>query len=234
MQRCLGEMGQAIPGVAQCSDCAEVIDRDDREPQKLVHAHASCWQEEALVTCQNIEDRLQQVASVARRGRRHVSEELLVNHELLQHARQGNLKGINEAIEQGACVDTRRELVMKPQKVESDGQLYSDDEEEDIRGMTALMFAAQSGSVECVQRLVHAGANANAIEEDWWSPLHFAAKEGHLEVCKVLVQAGANPSALNCDDKTPLHLAKEVEDDESFAQKLQDLVASPTRPPYNP
>merc|ERR1712217_221109 len=78
-------------------------------------------------------------------------------------------------------------------------------------GMTALMFAAQSGAEACVRRLLLAAANVNAMDEDSWTPLHFAAKEGHLEVCSLLLEGRSDPQLVNCDEQTPLELA-EAED----------------------
>ena len=42
--------------------------------------------------------------------------QLLLNHELLQNARQGNVAGLTAALDKGAWTETRRPLVMKPQK----------------------------------------------------------------------------------------------------------------------
>merc|ERR1719433_492772 len=89
-------------------------------------------------------------------------------------------------------------------------------------GMTALMFAAQNGSAECVRRLIWASANVNAIEEDGWSALHFAGKEGHFVVCTTLLQSKANPELYNSEDRTPLQVAAEEDDD--FADKLKKVI----------
>merc|ERR1712217_573402 len=157
-----------------------------------------------------------------------ISDEVLLNHELLQHARQGNVKGVSAALEKGAWTETRRPLVMKPQKPEntnpksgpgggSGGGSGSNDPPE--VGMTAPMFSAQNNSAECVRRLLWAGAEINAIEEDGWTALHFAAKESHLEVCTTLLQGKADPALINSDEKTALHIA--AEEDEDFAKKFE-------------
>merc|ERR1719356_2326301 len=115
---------------------------------------------------------------------------------------------------------------MKPQKPEVGGKALPSGkrrtEQLDV-GMTALMFSSQTGSTECVRRLLWASAEVNAVEEDGGSPLHFAAKECHFEVCEALLKGRANPGLVNGDDKTPLQIAIEEEEDD-FAEKLQRLL----------
>lgn len=190
------------------------------------------WEEEVALGCHALEDGLKSAVANANRGGTRVSDAVLLNHELLQYARQGNVKGVSTALERGAWTETRRPLVMKPQKPENQGggpdgkgaSKGKQTEQPDI-GMTALMFSAQAGSSECVRRLLWSGAEVNAIEEDGWSALHFAAKEGHLEVCAALLHGKANPNLVNQDDKTPLQVALDEEDGGSFAERLRGILA---------
>merc|ERR1711920_916238 len=105
----------------------------------------------------------------------------MADHELLQYAMKGNLKGVVNALERGAMVEARRPLAMRPRE-ELDTPLDALDN--GMEGMTALMFASQGGSTAIVQRLLEAKAHINAVEEEEWSALHFAAQEGRLEVCQ--------------------------------------------------
>lgn len=161
--------------------------------------HVSCNQavESSVTTC----------ISTAQRGSNQMNETVLRNHELLQHARCGNARGITEALDAGAWTETRRPLVMRPQK-EDRPQNHHDTDGGDI-GMTALMFSAQAGSTDCVKRLLWANAQINAVEEDGWTPLHFAAKEGHVDVCRTLLVAKADPNLPNADGQPPLGVAEE-------------------------
>lgn len=163
---------------------------------------------------------MKHAVATANRGGTKISDEVLLNHELLHHARQGNVKGVSSALEKGAWTETRRPLVMKPQK--PDANKGADPKDAVEAGMTALMFAAQYGSAECVRRLLWAGAEVNAVEEDSWSPLHFAAKEGHMEVCQTLLQSKADPKLLNADDQTPLQVAES--EDKQFANQFSKLL----------
>lgn len=188
------------------------------------------FDDDASCGCTAVEDGIKHAVATVRRGGARISDEVLLNHELLQHARQGNVKGLNEALEKGAWTETRRPLVMKPQKPEatnskggqnSCGGPYDKGDPGEV-GMTALMFAAQNGSAECVRRLIWASADVNAIEEDGWSALHFAAKEGHFTVCTTLLQSKANPELINSEDRTPLQVA--AEEDDEFADKFKKAI----------
>ncbi|KAJ8398213.1 hypothetical protein AAFF_G00430570 [Aldrovandia affinis] len=59
-------------------------------------------------------------------------------------------------------------------------------------GQTALMLAAEQGSLEIVQELIRRGANINLDDVDCWTALISAAKEGHVEVVKELLANNAN------------------------------------------
>mmetsp|Transcript_104554 Transcript_104554/g.312260 ORF Transcript_104554/g.312260 Transcript_104554/m.312260 type:complete len:230 (-) Transcript_104554:80-769(-) len=219
-------MGQGLDVLKTCDGAYGAVpsSRSDRGGSENTGHRRSMWDEDAAVGCAALEDGVKAAVATANRGGVRISDEVLLNHELLQHARQGNVKGVSAALEKGAWTETRRPLVMKPQKPETSnpgggGGSGRDDKEQVDVGMTALMFSAQNGSTECIRRLLWAGAEVNAVEEDAWSALHFAAKEGHLEVCTTLLQSKADHQMLNADDKTPLQVAEE--EDEEFAEKLR-------------
>eukprot|EP00931_Biecheleriopsis_adriatica_P064512 TRINITY_DN3927_c0_g1_i4.p1 TRINITY_DN3927_c0_g1~~TRINITY_DN3927_c0_g1_i4.p1 ORF type:complete len:232 (+),score=55.22 TRINITY_DN3927_c0_g1_i4:125-820(+) len=190
----------------------------------------SAWDEDVAVSCAALEDGVKSAVASANRGGARISDEVLLNHELLQYSRQGNVRGVSDALDKGAWTETRRPLVMKPQKPDTDGKKGGGkggkgngkgDDPANI-GMTPIMFSAQKGSAECVRRLIVAKAEVNAVEEDGWSALHFASKEGHLEVCRILLDSNANPKLVNIDDQTPLDLADE---DGNFKANFKELLA---------
>jgi len=218
-------MGQGLDVLKTCDGAYghEASGRGTGSGTSQAGGRISNWEEDASVGCAALEDNVKHAVATANRGGARISDEVLLNHELLQYARQGNVKGVSTALEKGAWTETRRPLVMKPQKPEnSKGAGDKDRGEPGDVGMTALMFSSQNGSAECVRRLLWAGAEVNAIEEDGWSSLHFAAKEGHLEVCTALLQSNADHQMVNCDDKTALQIAEE-EDDE-FAELFRAVL----------
>lgn len=209
---CDGSFGQG-------GDVRRAAQTSANKPARPKNAGPPSCMDDPTVGCAALEEAAKHALASANRGGTKISDEVLLNHELLQCAKMGNAKGLSAALDRGAWTETRRPLVMKPQK--PDVGKGGSNEPSDV-GMTALMFAAQGGSTDCIRRLLWAGAEVTAVEEDGWTALHFAAKEGSLEACSLLLQKKANPEALNVDDRTPLQVA-EHEDDE-FADKLRALL----------
>lgn len=72
-------------------------------------------------------------------------------------------------------------------------------------GLPALKQAASYDLLEAVQLLIHAGADANALDEEYQeAPLHVASDP---RVVQALLDAGASLSATDMFGMTPLHRA---------------------------
>jgi len=69
------------------------------------------------------------------------------------------------------------------------------------------MVAANNGYVGVVGRLLEAGANVEAADNEGFTALMSAASNGHIEVISKLVQAGADVTAKDTDGWTALMLA---------------------------
>merc|ERR1719383_442013 len=54
------------------------------------------------------------------------------------------------------------------------------------------MYAAQSGSVDCLEILLDAKADVNQFEEDGMTAIHFAAASASPAACKLLLANGAS------------------------------------------
>jgi ankyrin repeat protein len=95
-----------------------------------------------------------------------------VRSEIHGDAGNGNLNAIKKYIEKGGDVNKRHKN----------------------NGRTILSYAVTSGNKELVEYLITEGANVNAGEDEWDTPLHYAARENDLEIVKLLLSSGANPN----------------------------------------
>jgi ankyrin repeat protein len=66
---------------------------------------------------------------------------------------------------------------------------------------------AAEGAAGEIERLVAAGADPNAVDENGETPLHFACDRGQLEAVRALLLAGADPNAREEQGQTPLMYA---------------------------
>jgi ankyrin repeat protein len=77
----------------------------------------------------------------------------------------------------------------------------------DRLGRSELHYAAVTGDVSEVTRLVRAGADVNLLDKNRFTPLHFATQQQMLDVARILVDAGAEINGKDCDGNTPLFKA---------------------------
>ncbi len=111
-------------------------------------------------------------------------------------------------------------------------------------GDTPLMAAIMSISaapglttseqdIACIEDLISAGADVNAVNKAGFSALHFAAQYGLHELAAVLLRHGANPNLAANNTTTPLILAFETDhpshsrDPERLVKLLLDYNANP-------
>jgi uncharacterized protein len=84
----------------------------------------------------------------------------------------------------------------------------------DLGGLTALQFAAREGSLESVEKLLAAGADANAAEPMYQlTPLQLAILNGHYTLAKKLIERG-----VGVDDGS-LYLAVDTRNLGFYAQR---------------
>ena len=94
-------------------------------------------------------------------------------------------------------------------KESSDGK--SQLNEPDERGLTALLLAAERGSVAMSQLLLNEEAQIDARDDSKRTALHVAVKGGHLTVVRLLLDRGAFIEARDNKGETPLHFAARSE-----------------------
>ena len=69
--------------------------------------------------------------------------------------------------------------------------------------------ACIESSLKVVSVLLQNGANVNATDNDWWTPLHAAAACDHWRIVSVLLQNGADVSMVNADGDLAVDLAED-------------------------
>jgi uncharacterized protein len=98
----------------------------------------------------------------------------------------------------------------------------------DEYGRTPLHYAAADGKVEEVIRLLAAGANPNAQDDNGWSPLHFAAQAVSPGATEALLAAGAQTELKDSFGNTALSTAVfESRGNGSVIQLLRRAGADP-------
>ena len=74
-------------------------------------------------------------------------------------------------------------------------------------GMTAMLFSAREGCMDCVQALVEKGARLDLADPEGVTPLISAVFNAHFDVAKYLVERGANVNQWDWWGRSPLYLA---------------------------
>jgi uncharacterized protein len=74
-------------------------------------------------------------------------------------------------------------------------------------GMTAMLFSAREGCMDCVKALVEHGAKLDLPDPEGVTPLITAIFNTHFDVAKYLIDKGANVNRWDWWGRTPLYLA---------------------------
>ncbi|NHJ87409.1 MAG: hypothetical protein FK734_18245 [Asgard group archaeon] len=90
-----------------------------------------------------------------------------INERLFETARNNDLTGLKEAINQGADINALSEW---------EG--------------TAMHIAASKGFIDIVSFLLDAKADSTIKDKVDFTPLHFAARDGHVEIVELLLEKG--------------------------------------------
>ena len=92
----------------------------------------------------------------------------------------------------------------------------------DSKGMTACMWAAEYGHLECLTILKKFGANLDLVDHDGCSSLMLATRWGRYECLKFFLKNKCDPSKHDKDGRTPLMIAARF----GYKECLQVLVES--------
>ncbi len=74
-------------------------------------------------------------------------------------------------------------------------------------GMTAMLFSAREGCMDCVKALVEKGAKLDLADPEGVTPLITAIFNTHFDVAKYLIEKGANIDKWDWWGRSPLYLA---------------------------
>ncbi len=74
-------------------------------------------------------------------------------------------------------------------------------------GLTALLFAAREGCIECAKHLLEGGADIDLPDPDRTTPLVLALMNFHFDLAAYLVSAGADVNKWDFWGQTPLYMA---------------------------
>jgi len=106
-------------------------------------------------------------------------------------------------VERGADVDAATATDLKTPLVSAEPRAQP----RSPGGMTALMFAAREGCLECVQAIVEKGAKIDLADPEGVTPLIWAIWNTRFDVAKYLIEHGANVNRWDWWGRTPLYLA---------------------------
>jgi len=107
------------------------------------------------------------------------------------------------------AADVARTEKAKGIGLESGGDINSMDKETSNK---LLFQAVIAGNRFEVERLLAHGADVNARNKDYWTPLHQAASNGNREMAELLLAHGADVNAKDYkDDFTPLRLGADMD-----------------------
>ena len=77
-------------------------------------------------------------------------------------------------------------------------------------GLTALLYAAREGCLECVRILVDAGADPEMADPEGVTPLIMAITNGHYDAADFLLSVGVDPERWDWWGRTPLWAAVDM------------------------
>ncbi|MGL9757805.1 MAG: ankyrin repeat domain-containing protein [Wolbachia sp.] len=143
-------------------------------------------------------------------------EQMELNEQLINAAKEGNIEQIRKLIEDGADVNAINEFRQTPlhkaielgrrETAELLLEKGADVNAADRCGETPLHVAIRYNRKELVELLLNGGANINAVERRRRTPLHVAVRCNCKELVELLLEKGANVNAVDNKGMTPLSI----------------------------
>ena len=95
---------------------------------------------------------------------------------------------------------------------------------EDIRGWTALHFAAYHQELKIAKLLIRDGADVTAKTKNGFTPLHYAADKATADIMQLLLDSGARVNVKTNTKVTPLHLCTLKTVSKEYTRKMRLLL----------
>jgi len=110
---------------------------------------------------------------------------------------------VKELIAHGADVNARTQVTDNIAQVSAEPRAGY----RSYGGLTALLYAAREGCIECVKALKEGGANLNMPDPEGVTPLIISIWNAHFDTASYLIKAGANVNKWDWWGRSPLYLA---------------------------
>jgi uncharacterized protein len=122
---------------------------------------------------------------------------------LMWAAAQSQPAMVEALLARGAQVDARSQVNDWERRVTAEPRMKN----MPSGGFTPLLYASRQGCLECVRKLVAAGAVVDRTDPDGITPILSALLNAHFDTAKFLLEAGANANKWDWWGRTPLYAA---------------------------
>jgi uncharacterized protein len=145
-------------------------------------------------------------ALLKKRANVNAREEIRGQTALMWAAAQSQPAMVRLLIKHGADVDARTIINTNQRQVSGEPRA----QHRPSGGLTALMFAARQGCLECAQALVEAGAEVDFADPDGVTPLIYATNNFAFDTASYLIAKGADVNLWDWWGRTALYCAVDL------------------------